>query len=136
MGMQSTEHEACAKNAHIRYVRLLQTLLVFAAVAAAGTNFYFYTMHSHALPTTSVIYEINPILQNDGIFFTEGDENIWKTENFRDKLFQETATGLADEIKATGESCRYIAHIHTHARTATGESSTVYDIGSYTRYMI
>ena len=98
MGMPSTEHDACAKNSHIRYVRFLQALLVFAAVAAAGTNFYFYTMHSHALPTTSVIYEINPILQNDGIFFSEGDENIWKTENFRDKLFQEAATGLTDAV--------------------------------------
>jgi hypothetical protein len=96
--MPSTEHDACAKNSHIRYVRFLQALLVFAAVAAAGTNFYFYTMHSHALPTTSVIYEINPILQNDGIFFSEGDENIWKTENFRDKLFQEAATGLTDAV--------------------------------------
>lgn len=96
--MPSTEHDACAKNSHIRYVRFLQALLVFAAVAAAGTNFYFYTMHSHALPTTSVIYEINPILQNDGIFFSEGDENIWKTENFRDKLFQENAAGLTTSI--------------------------------------
>jgi hypothetical protein len=81
-------------------VRFLQALLVFAAVAAAGTNFYFYTMHSHALPTTSVVYEINPILQNDGIFFDEGDENIWKTENFRDKLFQGNATPLTNEIAA------------------------------------
>lgn len=98
MGLKSTEQDACARNTHIRYVRFLQALLVLAALVATGVNFYFYTMHSHALPSTSVIYEINPILQNDGIFFTEGNENIWKTEDFRDKLFQTTATGLTTGI--------------------------------------